>query len=225
MQITALNAVSSSYVSKASPGATQEPSEASSPAANVQKKGPAGQQQLSEKEKKEVEQLKKRDREVRAHELAHLAAAGGYALGGPQFTFKLGPDGKRYAVGGEVPIDVSEVPDNPEATLQKAQTIRRAALAPANPSSADRAIAAKAMAMAAKARQELSRTQEDADAGTSGTRSATQQNPTIDRSSQNNSTTSTNMDSASYLTRQAIQAYDISSAEQNPHPSVFESIV
>lgn len=125
----------------------------------------AANRQLSEKERREVEKLKRRDREVRAHEQAHLAAAGAYAMGGPRYTYQTGPDGKRYAVGGEVPIDVSEVPGNPEATLQKAQTIRRAALAPSNPSSADRAIAAKAAAMAAKARQDLTR---DDDAGVRG---------------------------------------------------------
>ncbi len=115
------------------------------------------EESLSDRERREVEELKKRDQEVRAHEQAHLAAAGGYAAGGPRYTYKTGPDGKRYAVGGEVPIDVSEVPNNPEATLQKALTVRRAALAPANPSAADRAIAAKAANMAAKARREMAK--------------------------------------------------------------------
>ncbi|MDQ7051702.1 MAG: putative metalloprotease CJM1_0395 family protein [candidate division KSB1 bacterium] len=115
------------------------------------------QQNLSEEERREIEELKRRDREVRAHEQAHLAAAGGYAKGGARYTYKVGPDGKRYAVGGEVPIDVSEVPGNPQATLQKAMTVRRAALAPSNPSAADRSIAARASMMAAKARQEMAR--------------------------------------------------------------------
>jgi hypothetical protein len=48
-----------------------------------------------------------------------------------------GPDGKQYAVGGEVPIDLSPVSGNPQATVQKAETIQRAALAPADPSGPD----------------------------------------------------------------------------------------
>lgn len=114
-----------------------------------------GDRELTESERREIAALEKRDREVRAHEQAHLAAAGGYARGGAQFEYEIGPDGKRYAVGGEVPIDVSKVPDDPEATLRKAQTVRRAALAPENPSGADRAIAARAASMAAEAHRDL----------------------------------------------------------------------
>jgi len=83
------------------------------------------------------------------------SAAGGYARGAPSFTYQKGPDGVMYAVGGEVPIDVSPVPDNPQATLQKAEIIQRAALAPAEPSGQDRQVAARAAALAITARQEL----------------------------------------------------------------------
>lgn len=103
----------------------------------------------------ELAQLKARDREVRAHEAAHAAAAGSVATGGPQFTFTRGSDGRLYAVGGEVNIDTSPVPNDPEATIQKARTIRAAALAPANPSAQDRAVAAQASQMEAQARREL----------------------------------------------------------------------
>ena len=44
------------------------------------------------------------DREERQHEQAHLSAAGGHARGGPSYQYETGPDGKRYAVGGEVSI-------------------------------------------------------------------------------------------------------------------------
>jgi len=54
-----------------------------------------------------------------------------------------------------VPIDLSAVPGNPQATLQKALTIRRAALAPTDPSEADQAVAAQATALAAQAQQQL----------------------------------------------------------------------
>ena len=77
----------------------------------------------------EIRKLAARDREVRAHEQAHLAAAGRYAAGGASYQFTTGPDGRPYATGGEVPIDVSKVPGDPDATLVKAQAVRRAALA------------------------------------------------------------------------------------------------
>jgi hypothetical protein len=90
-----------------------------------------------------VERLKAEDRKVRQHEQAHLAAAGPYARGGAQLEYTVGPDGKQYAVGGEVTISTSRE-STPEATLKKARTIRRAALAPAEPSSQDRRVAAQA---------------------------------------------------------------------------------
>lgn len=102
-----------------------------------------------------INQLKARDAEVRAHEQAHLAAAGGLATGGASYVYQTGPDGKRYAVGGEVGIDTSPVAGDPEATMQKAQAIRRAALAPAEPSSQDMRVASAATQMEAQARVEL----------------------------------------------------------------------
>ncbi len=114
---------------------------------------------LTEEQRLEVQKLKDRDREVRNHEQAHLSAAGGIAVSGASFTFAIGPDGQRYAVGGEVSIDTSTVPNNPEATLRKAETIRRAALAPAQPSAQDYKVASKAAAMARKASLEMLRSQ------------------------------------------------------------------
>jgi len=112
-------------------------------------------QQLTPDEEKIVQQLQARDREVRAHERAHKAAAGAFAKGGPTFSYQTGPDGKRYAVGGEVKIDASPVPGNPQATITKARTIRRAATAPADPSGQDRRVASAANRMEAQARREL----------------------------------------------------------------------
>ncbi|MGE0682819.1 MAG: putative metalloprotease CJM1_0395 family protein [Candidatus Binatia bacterium] len=111
--------------------------------------------ELTPEEKKQVQELQKRDQEVRLHEQAHLAAAGAHARGGPSFTYQKGPDGKVYAVGGEVPIDLSPVADNPQATIQKAEAIQRAALAPAEPSGPDQQVAAQAAALVIEARQEL----------------------------------------------------------------------
>jgi hypothetical protein len=112
-------------------------------------------------ELKIVQQLSARDREVRSHEQVHVAAVGGLAGGGPSFQFTRGPDGRIYATGGEVSIDVAAVANDPHATIEKAQKIRRAALAPSNPSQADRAVAACATAMATEARVELQREQQD----------------------------------------------------------------
>ncbi|NND59940.1 MAG: hypothetical protein HKN49_06685 [Gammaproteobacteria bacterium] len=111
--------------------------------------------ELTEAEQARVAELRARDREVRAHEQAHLAAAGPHARGGASYTFETGPDGRRYAVGGEVQIDTAPVAGDPAATLAKAQKIQRAALAPAEPSAQDRRVAAEASAMAAEARAEL----------------------------------------------------------------------
>jgi len=115
-----------------------------------------GAQELTAEEVELVRELAARDREVRAHEQAHLAAAGGYATGGPSYTYQTGPDGGRYAIGGEVSIDTSEVPGDPRATLAKARTIIAAANAPAEPSGQDRAVSAAAAQMAARAQAELS---------------------------------------------------------------------
>lgn len=108
----------------------------------------------SEAELKLISDLKVRDAEVNAHEKAH-AAVGGQHAGSPSYSYKTGPDGVKYAVSGEVSIDTSEVPGDPQATLQKAQQIKAAALAPAEPSGQDRKVAAKADQMAAQARSDL----------------------------------------------------------------------
>ena len=106
-------------------------------------------------ERRQLQELRNRDREVRAHELAHVSVGGRYVTKGANFRYETGPDGRRYAVAGEVSIDTSEVPGDPQATLNKAQVVRRAALAPANPSAQDRQVAAQAIAMIQQARIEL----------------------------------------------------------------------
>jgi len=103
---------------------------------------------------RELASLRRRDAEVHAHELAHKSVAGRYA-GATRFSYTRGPDGVLYAVAGEVAIDISPVPGDPEATLAKAQQVARAALAPRDPSSTDRRIAAIAQRIAADAREEI----------------------------------------------------------------------
>jgi len=116
--------------------------------------------EFSQEEVAELTKLQARDVEVRAHEQAHLSAAGGYATGGASFSYQKGPDGQTYAVGGEVGIDLSQESD-PNATIQKMQTIKRAALAPASPSSTDRQVAAQAEVKEAQARQEILQEQQE----------------------------------------------------------------
>jgi hypothetical protein len=92
-----------------------------------------GEQTLSPEEQRQIDDLKQRDQEVKAHERAHMAAGAGLVSGGASYEYQRGPDGKMYAVGGEVQIDVSAEND-PDATIRKMQQVRRAAMAPAQPS-------------------------------------------------------------------------------------------
>lgn len=114
----------------------------------------ASQAELSQEQQQQIQQLEKTDKEVKAHEAAHLAAAGGLATGGATFKYDTGPDGKRYAVSGEVQISISEG-RTPAETIARAEQVRRAALAPANPSAQDQNVAAQAAQMEQRARAEL----------------------------------------------------------------------
>ena len=107
---------------------------------------------LTPEQQQVVRRLEARDTDVRAHEAAHQAAAKGLG-GAASFSYDTGPDGKRYAVGGEVPVEL-KAGRTPEETISNAQTVRSAALAPADPSSQDLAVAAQATQMEAAARQE-----------------------------------------------------------------------
>ena len=121
---------------------------------------PTGEE-LTPEEQQKVAELKARDQEVRIHEMAHAMAAGPYVTSGPSYTYQTGPDGKGYAVGGSVGIDTSPVAGDPEATIQKMQTIAAAAMAPSQPSGQDHKVAAAARQAETKARAELSQMQTD----------------------------------------------------------------
>jgi len=107
----------------------------------------------------EVAKLRMIDIKVKAHELAHSTVGGQYA-GAPHYQFVLGPDGKLYAVAGDVPIDVSPE-DTPEKTIRKMQQVIAAALAPADPSPQDIQVASIAAKILVKAISELSRSKEE----------------------------------------------------------------
>jgi hypothetical protein len=117
----------------------------------------AGQQRHQEQQQQDLDiirQLSQRDSVVRAHEQAHSSVGGQYA-GSAQYSYQRGPDGVSYAVGGEVPIDVGAISGDPRATLEKMQIVQRAALAPADPSTQDRRVAALASQQANQARAEI----------------------------------------------------------------------
>ena len=147
--------------------AKQEPAQAE----KDNQSGP--RQELPKEQQQQVKELAARDREVKAHEAAHKAAGGG--LTGPaSFSYTTGPDGKRYATGGEVSVDTSKVPGDPQATLIKANQIRAAALAPAEPSGQDRKVAAQASQMAADARAEMAQQQRKGNGDDQNTRDSIQ---------------------------------------------------
>ena len=140
-----------------------ETKESQSNQAQQRDKGIDGEE-LTEEEQAEVEDMKDRDAEVRTHENAHKSAGGQYAAA-PSYTYETGPDGKRYITDGEVSIDIGEESD-PQDTITKMQVVKRAALAPAQPSAQDRQVYAEASQKEAQARQELNeQKQEEAQGG------------------------------------------------------------
>ncbi|BFM09070.1 putative metalloprotease CJM1_0395 family protein [Halioxenophilus aromaticivorans] len=110
--------------------------------------------ELSEQELATLMQLKARDREVRAHEQAHEAVGGQYA-GAASYEYERGPDGARYAIGGEVPIRLPKGEGDPDQKIRQADQVIRAALAPAEPSAQDRSVASRAMQIKTDAQTEL----------------------------------------------------------------------
>jgi len=111
------------------------------------------QQEKQLQAEQQVTELKQRDSEVRAHEQAHASIGGQYAAQ-PEYEYEIGPDGRRYAVSGEVSIDISKA-STPEETIRKAQRIKAAALAPAEPSARDLRVATEATQIALEARSEI----------------------------------------------------------------------
>ncbi|MFT5812522.1 MAG: hypothetical protein ACI9VT_000257 [Psychroserpens sp.] len=105
-------------------------------------------------EKEIIRNLESRDKEVRNHERAH-ASVGGAHTGDPTYTYETGPDGKKYAVEGEVSVDLTPIAGDPKETIAKMNKVQAAALAPANPSSEDIRVAAAASGIILEAKAEL----------------------------------------------------------------------
>jgi len=97
-----------------------------------------------------------RDAVVRSHEQAHLSALGPYAASMVDFSTAKGADGRSYATGASIKVDLAPVPGDPEASLRKARAVLAAAQAPGDPSAADQAVAAKAWRLAREAEREIS---------------------------------------------------------------------
>ena len=131
----------------------RDPDNGEDPSAGKENAESRQEEQKQQAEKKEVEELKARDQEVRTHEQAHASVGGQYA-GAPSYEFETGPDGRQYAVGGEVSIDISEE-RSAEETLRKMQQVKAAALAPAEPSPQDLRVASEATQKASEARAEI----------------------------------------------------------------------
>jgi len=110
-------------------------------------------EQLSPEQKRQVAELRSVEQKVKAHEQAHSSAGGKFA-GGINYEFQKGPGGQKYIVGGEVPIQMPKS-DDPEETMQAMEQVRRAALAPANPSSQDMQVASKASQAILEAQSEM----------------------------------------------------------------------
>ena len=105
----------------------------------------AGAKKLTAEQERQVVRLEQLDAHVRQHEAAHQAA-GGSLTGAASFTYQIGPDGRSYAVGGEVPVRL-QAGRTPDETISNARQARRAALAPSDPSQQDLAVAAQASGM------------------------------------------------------------------------------
>lgn len=115
---------------------------------------------LTPEQQRQVAALRATDRQVKAHEQAHMAAGAGLVRGS-SFEYQSGPDNQRYAVAGEVSIDVAPG-RTPDETIAKAQQIRAAALAPVDPSAQDRRVAAAAAQMEIQARADMAQQSDDA---------------------------------------------------------------
>ncbi|MEN0063189.1 MAG: putative metalloprotease CJM1_0395 family protein [Myxococcota bacterium] len=113
-----------------------------------------GPRELSDEDQAVVDELRARDAEVRAHEAAHAAIGGGV----PTFVYQRGPDGRQYAVGGEVVVKMGGG-STAQGTIDRMQRVRAAALAPGNPSAQDMAVAAEATQRAAAARMRMNKAQ------------------------------------------------------------------
>ncbi|MFA6138197.1 MAG: putative metalloprotease CJM1_0395 family protein [Sulfurimonas sp.] len=114
---------------------------------------------LSPDEERLVKELASRDTEVKVHEAAHQAAGSGMT-GTASYSYQQGPDGKMYAIGGEVSISMKSS-SNPEETARNAKQIIASAMAAGSPSPQDFAVVSSARIIEMKAIQQQAHKEQD----------------------------------------------------------------
>mgnify|MGYP002862147563 CR=1 FL=1 len=103
-------------------------------------------EKISDEEQLALQKLKKRDQEVRTHEGQHMSNPELTAIGGPNYTYTIGPDGKPYITGGNVTVSTGAIKD-PDDAIRKARAMQNASLSVGEPSTQDLAAAGAASAM------------------------------------------------------------------------------
>lgn len=103
----------------------------------------------------EIRRLINWENHVKQHEQAHMSVGGDLA-GGASYSYTTGPDGKRYISGGEVSISIPSS-DKPEEMIRILERVKRAALAPADPSAQDIKTASMAASRQSAAYVQLAR--------------------------------------------------------------------
>lgn len=101
-----------------------------------------------------IEQLKSRDKEVRSHEASHSISPELVKIGSAQFDYTIGPDGKAYATGGRVTLSTGSAM-TPEEALSKAEALKKASMAPGEPSTKDFQALNAAVAMEFEAKNRI----------------------------------------------------------------------
>ncbi len=142
-------------------------------------------QELTAAQQRQVARLQQIERDVIAHEQAHIAAGHGLITSGPNYTYTYGPDGKRYAIGGEVGIDTA-AERKAEANIDKGIRIQAAALAPKDPSAQDYQVAAVGEQLETQGRTDLIQEQRQQQAEAEATAQAhreAEQTPTTEAAS------------------------------------------
>lgn len=120
------------------------------------------QQRLEQPEvKAQIRDLQMAEKEVLAHEQAHKAAGAG-VTGGISYSYTTGPDMKQYITGGEVSVGAPSG-ETPEETIQLLNQVRKAALAPAEPSPQDLRVAATATAQIQQTQTQMAVEEDDLD--------------------------------------------------------------
>ena len=125
----ALVPASSRDVTPSSRHRTPEPGRESSDAATGAKSDASGRLQ---QDTVDIQKLDQPGTDIGRYERSHLAVAGMAIRGGPHHEYRLGSDGRVYALGGEVSLDLNTGTGNSQKSLAKMEQVPRAALIPAN---------------------------------------------------------------------------------------------